>query len=660
MITEKGLEKSLSKHSAEKYISIFLAAVVFVMGMLAGNDAEALTSKEQADLKKAVDSMVNTVEKITLSFKKVKTFNDNIEIESSPKLKAGKSVKNQYGIITQQNYTGELVKGKAMKLHYLFKPLSFEELYNQRYKILKELGHNAKPNKHFIKRDSSITMQLTAKNGDRIIKELKKSYKNQTDCVLDYMVPENVTDVNVKINVADVVLEDKPTKGDYGWWGRSENKKLISVVLKPVKKATAPVASSNKTVSSQPADSDSGGIGFAEVGAVVTVGGAAAWFAATHLGGGGAGGAAEVESAAEEASDETLLPQPREYLHTDPSGYQTLYVQDPATGQWTNYETGNPVDMDSLQEYDRQRMKDMAWSHNETQKLSDRTTAFDKDLKQDYQNMLDEEARIQQQTKKDLYALKTGTYSMTGAERKEFMEKRQEREQQIGDKWKKWGDVWDTAAKTAEVVQKGADIGVDVLSVMTAPVGGKLVADVYYAGKNITGNVTEAIVKGKSVAGAFTKGLAQTGADIAQNHAAGKWTKKLATYAGSEALKEGLTAAVDGENVVKATFKGGLQGGLKFVTDEVGDIISGGVGQQNLNLYKQKYKQINNVWSKDLGAKSVNALRNMNYQKYIAKEQTRLFTQGLGQTLTKEATSTCMDMGIDGKSFTESKFGEKW
>ncbi len=657
---ENDCKQYFLKILSQKYISVLLAVFVFVTGMLVSSVVTAAPAVKNvnpaAGVGQIVDSLAETVKRVAESYRRVKTFNDDITIEGAPGLKAGKSVKNQYGIITQQSFSGEVVKGKVMKLHYLFKPVSLGELDQQRNNKYKELGGKPTGQQHFIKRDAAITMQLTAKNGDKVIKEVKKSYKNQTDCVLDYQVPENVTAITVKINVTDVVEEKDPSKNNHGWWGHSENKKVISVALKPVKKLAAPVASTGNTDSGN----DSGGIGIVEIGGGIALLGAGIWFATTQMGDGG--GAAAGESGAEEAVTEPPVPPaPKEYLYTDPAGFQTLYVQDPETGQWTNYETGNPVDMDSLQEYDKQRMKDMEWSRNETQKLSDRTTAFDNDLKQDYQKMLEEEAKIQQQTKKDMAAIKSGTYGMTDAERQAYLEERQAKliaDKEAADQKAK---VLDKVVKTAEVVQKGADLGVSVLSVVTAPVGGKLIADVYTGVKNVAGSTMEAAVdRKKSIVGGFFKGVANAGAEIAQNHAGGKWTAKLAKYAGSEALKEGFVAGIEGENVVKKTFKGLVQGTLKFGVDKIGSTISAGAGQQNLNLNKQKYWKIKNIWSKDLKPKTVNALQHMNFQRYFAKEQTRQLLQGAGQTAVNEMNKTIYEMGVEGKSFTESTLGDKW
>ena len=657
-MTGKKSLNSFGNYFSAKCVSVLLTVFVFVAGMLVSSVVIAAPAVKNvnptAGVGKIVDSLAETVKRVAESYRRVKTFDDNVIIEGTPNLKSGKTAKNQYGIITQQSFSAEVVKGKVMKLHYLFKPISLGELDKQRNNKYKELGGKPTGKQHFIKRDATITMQLTAKNGDKVIKGVKKSYKNQTDCILEYQVPENVTAITVKINVTDVVEEKDPSKNNHGWWGHSENKRVITVALKPVKKLAAPVASTEKTGS----DSDAGGIGVGEIGAVIAIGGAGIWFAYTQLGGGGSEAA---EGTEEDTAAGTPPPAPKEYIYTDPAGFQTLYVQDPETGQWTNYETGNPVDMDSLQEYDKQRMKDMEWSHNETQNLADRNSAFDNDLKQDYQNMLDEQARIEQQTKKDMMAIKSGTYGMTDAERQVYLEERQTKLVADKEAADQKANVMDTMVKTAEVVQKGADLGVSILSVVTAPVGGTLIADVYTGVKNVAGSTMEAAVdRKKSIVGGFFKGVANAGAEIVQNHAGGKWTAKLAKYAGSEALKEGFVAAIEGENVVKKTFKGVVQGTLKFGVDKIGNTISGGVGQQNLNLNKQKYWKIKNVWSKDLKPKTVNALQHMNFQRYFAKEQTRQLVQGVGQTVVNENNKTIYEMGVEGKSFTESTFGDKW
>ena len=318
--------------------------------------------------------------------------------------------------------------------------------------------------------------------------------------------------------------------------------------------------------------------------------------------------------------------------------------------------------MDSLKEYDKQRMQDMAWSHNETKNLADRTTAFDNDLKQDYRNMLEEEARIQQQTKKDMMAIKSGTYGMTDAERQAYLNDRQAKLEADKEAADKKAARLDTAVKTLEVIEKGADISISVLSTVTP--GGKLVANIYTGVKNVTVGGMQAAVDGKSIMGGIVKGAAKGGADILQNMTdkipAGKWGYKLATYVTSETMKEGIVAYVDGENVVKASVKGMVQGWSKFGVDQIGGALSDKAAANNNLAMKEKYLKIRDNWSKDLKPKSVKAVRTLNFQRYFAKEQSRLINQGLGQTFANEASARAYEMGVEGKSFTESAFGDKW
>ena len=56
----------------------------------------------------------------------------------------------------------------------------------------------------------------------------------------------------------------------------------------------------------------------------------------------------------------------------------------------------------------------------------------------------------------------------------------------------------------------------------------------------------------------------------------------------------------------------------------------------------------------------MNMLTEMNFKRYAGKELNRELAQGFGQTLTKEFGATSYDVIGEGKSVTESMFGEKW
>ena len=278
--------------------------------------------------------------------------------------------------------------------------------------------------------------------------------------------------------------------------------------------------------------------------------------------------------------------------------------------------------------------------------------------KEELKEMQKKFEEIDRQGARDRVSIKSGTYGMSEEERAKYLTDRQERLQKNSEADNRSAKNWDRITKTAEVVKKAADIAVDGLSVATGPAG-QLVADVYSMTSNVAGSTSEAITKGESVWGGIGKGIAKGGADVFQNRAGDKWVKKLGTYIGTETAKEIIVATIDGENVLKAAQKGLVNGTFKYAVSEIGDNISAGYGKQNENLMKQHYKEIRTVWSKDISQKSVNALQSMNFQKYFGKETTRELAQGFGQSLTKEIGATTYDVGVEGKSVTESLFDDK-
>ena len=348
-------------------------------------------------------------------------------------------------------------------------------------------------------------------------------------------------------------------------------------------------------------------------------------------------------------------------MYKDPAtGAESLYVRDPETGEWYNPSTNSIMNPDDLERFNKQRMEDQKWTRDQTDKLRNRTAQTDRLLQDDQEKLKQKYDEIDRQGEKDKAAIRSGTYGMSDEQRKKYLNKRQENYVTKQTAAHRTADNWDTATKTLEVTEKIADITVDGLSIVTAPVGGQLVADVYTGVKNVGKSTMDAAVNGKSIVDGFTKGLANAGADIAQNHAGGKWYAKLATYVGTETGKELIIATIDGEDKVEAAKKALINGTFKYGVSEIGDTISGGVGQQNSNAMKQHYKEINRVWNKDLSQKSVNKLTSMNYQKYFGKETTRELVQGFGQSITKEVGNTAYDVGAGGKSVTESMFDDKW
>lgn len=396
-----------------------------------------------------------------------------------------------------------------------------------------------------------------------------------------------------------------------------------------------------KTETNQPnADDDDGGITIYHIGGglfLVIAGGAVAFFA---VGGGGGGGGG---ASAGNPADVPPPDEPATFVYTDPAtGAQSIYEKDPETGQWVNPYTGGVLDPDDLNRFNDQRILDRNWMDDEVKNLEDRNTAFDNDLKNDWQDMLDREAEIDRQGRKDQMAINTGTYGMTDDQRKAYLTNRQNGYETDMKNAHRTANNWDTVVQTAEVVQTAADIGVDTLAVVTAPVGGGLVADGYAVLKNIGGGAADAAASGRSIAGGIAQGITNAAVDVAQNHAGTKW-QKLGSYVGGEGLKGGIEAGIKGESVVKGVFKGAGKGITKIGVEKVANGISDAASKTNFNNFKNHYNKINNVYSKGISQKSTNALRQMNYQKFASKETGNLWKNGIAQGVGKNLVTKVFD-----------------
>ena len=392
-----------------------------------------------------------------------------------------------------------------------------------------------------------------------------------------------------------------------------------------------------KTETNQPnADDDDGGITIYHIGGglfLVVAGGAVAFFAAGGGGGAPTGNPADVPPPNE----------PETVVYTDPAtGAQSIYEKDPDTGQWVNPYTGGVLDPNDLNRFNNQRLSDRRWMDDEVKNLEDRNTAFDNDLKNDWQDMLDREAEIDRQGRKDQMAINTGTYGMTDDQRKAYLTNRQNGYETDMKNAHRTANNWDTVVQTAEVVQTAADIGVDTLAVVTAPVGGGLVADGYAVLKNIGGSAADAAATGRSIAGGIAQGITNAAVDVAQNHAGTKW-QKLGSYVGGEGLKGGIEAGIKGESVVKGVFKGAGKGITKIGVEKVANGISKAASKTNFNNFKNHYNKINNVYSKGISQKSTNALRQMNYQKFASKETGNLWKNGISQGVGKNLVTKVFD-----------------
>lgn len=121
----------------------------------------------------------------------------------------------------------------------------------------------------------------------------------------------------------------------------------------------------------------------------------------------------------------------------------------------------------------------------------------------------------------------------------------------------KYSNTADNYLKTAEVVQTGADIGVDALEKVTGPAG-KTIKKVYVASKGVAGGLGEAYADPANASTHIAKGIVKGGGDLAKTFAGDADKKLLEEGIGlvSEVSQGAIDSYQKGESVVKGMGKG--------------------------------------------------------------------------------------------------------
>ncbi len=622
-------KNSSGKYFWTKYIFLLLAAFVFVMGMM-------LTKPVIA----APDAGLNPIAYGTDSWG---GYSYEVRIEGLQGIKYVNSIAYDNETRNDNFYTAKLVKNAVFKAHYIFNPVSLEE-FSGTHKV----GHVDDKSmdkvldafrQRYKSRNWTISITLMAMEKDKVLNKLSKTFSNLTDNCVEYKLPPKTTQVIITVSGKQTLVD--ANKGRFT--SEIEKGERYIFVTTPIssgnEKGSGTDTNTDKLSDSNSTGVDSNGNGIAYLGGglfAVMVGGAAVFF---YTGAGGAAGAGATGSMPEtpeppepepEPPTPPAPPEPDYYLYKDPAGFETLYMKDPETGNWYNYQDYEegyrvPVDMDKLQEYDAQRQKDVKWNQDQMQKLENRETGLDKELKQEYQDMLEREKHIQEEMKQ------------RQEEYKRYLEERQANDQKDVDKWTKRADAWDTAMTVAEGVQTVADIGVDILATVTAPAGGGYIADAYALTKNVAGSAMEGLTnKERTFGGGLKEGITKGLIDVAQNHSGTKWQKVL-SYVGGESIKGGIDAGVKGESIVKGAVKGALQGGTKLGVDAVSKKIGDKIAKNSADSLKHAYEHAGDIRKRiapQVSERSAKALQEMNIQKHLAN-----FHKAEHQTLANTITN---------------------
>lgn len=135
--------------------------------------------------------------------------------------------------------------------------------------------------------------------------------------------------------------------------------------------------------------------------------------------------------------------------------------------------------------------------------------------------------------------------------------------------------------QTAQTVQKTADGAMNVLATLEPTGAGKMVNDVYSAGKAVAGNTAEVLTGQKTVAQGMADTVIDTTTDIAKNHTntvAGKFAVNTTMEGGKAALK-GVTAGKTAEEIEDDTIRGMAKGFNEATIDSTVGKVSPIIGE---------------------------------------------------------------------------------
>lgn len=302
-------------------------------------------------------------------------------------------------------------------------------------------------------------------------------------------------------------------------------------------------------------------------------------------------------------------------LKTSANGAESLYVKDPATGEWVNSETGGILDLEKYPEAMEQMQQNKEWSQARDQEIQSRGgSEHDKDLRENMQKIREEERKT---AKENALRKKYGIDDLVEIER--IVVERKARAEEWARIWQRNDKILGAMEIGAVVVETAADAGIDGLSVIVPGGSGFKVG--YKVVKGMAGTMADAGAQGKDV---FTlanaaEGAVKGAADAALDKIPGGESfvgKTLSTLGkgalttGGEGAGAGIGAALRGEDVGEAIEKGLKEGAYKAATGFVTDQISGDLPNPIIN--RGSFKAVPNlknvIVSKSTGIKAVSKL----------------------------------------------------
>ena len=189
----------------KKYISVLLAVLVFVLGMMVTYSANAYPAfdqeKLQRDAANAHSKMMNKIhndidelaDKVAKQVAEGLLFDVDEPVNSLEDVLIIEGVKDLKLIEQGENdlVTGNLATGQKIRIHFYKKIRPLSQVNEKR----REKGEN--PVEYY---NWNCTIHLMAKDKkNQIVNETKKAYKNTRDNILEYQVTKDVTTIEIKI-----------------------------------------------------------------------------------------------------------------------------------------------------------------------------------------------------------------------------------------------------------------------------------------------------------------------------------------------------------------------------------------------------------------------------------------------------------------------------
>lgn len=322
------------------------------------------------------------------------------------------------------------------------------------------------------------------------------------------------------------------------------------------------------------------------------------------------------------------------------TGAETLYIRDEQTGQWVSQDGSTVLDMDNIDQWDRQRESDREFIDKQNEKLRKRDTAVDRAVDEDIRRLKEENEKIDQHTKEVVKNMhKYGTTSTDPEKIKEIIE----RDQRINEIESRLNSNLGNASAvmefSMEAISKLSDYSIDALGELTGPAGKYGIKSVYITARNVMSRLSDAWAYGKDTGYAVKRATVDTIIDLGQAHLPGNY--KFAADSGGDGVKAALDAAENGEDPVVAFIEGFLSGGAR---NRAGAFIDKKFESYTKNYLKTGSKQCNALlgkyqsgqMSKNVFKGTRNVLRNQISQNVKALNAGKAVTNDIVNDITKK------------------------